>query len=111
MSRSTASAPQQQAKKQASPSGSSAGAAALRRKRRWAKIWNCRTAYLMLIPCLVSLLLFNYLPMFGLQIAFKNYRLAYTISEATWVGLKWFRQFFASAQCLRVVKNLSLIHI
>ena len=105
MSRSTASVPQQQAKKQASPSGSSAGAAALRRKRRWAKIWNCRTAYLMLIPCLVSLLIFNYLPMFGLQIAFKNYRLAYTISEAKWVGLKWFRQFFASAQCLRVVKN------
>ncbi len=72
-------------------------------------IWNDRIAYLMLIPAVLSLFIFNYLPMVGLQIAFKNYNIAYPMSEATWAGFKWFIQFFESSQFWLVTRNTLLI--
>lgn len=49
--------------------------------------------YLMLVIPLTILIVFKYVPMYGLQIAFKNYRITSTIEKAPWVGLKHFRKF------------------
>ena len=51
--------------------------------------------YLMVLPIVVYLLLFAYKPMYGLLIAFKDYRITLSIGEAEWVGLKYFKQFFS----------------
>ncbi len=52
---------------------------------------------LMCLPALAMLLVFNYLPMFGLVIAFKDYRFAKGIFGSEWVGFNNFRFIFGGA--------------
>lgn len=52
---------------------------------------------LMCLPALGMLIVFNYLPMFGLVIAFKDYRFAKGIFGSEWVGLNNFRFIFGGA--------------
>ena len=60
--------------------------------------------YLMLVPGLFFLFIYKLLPLWGLQIAFKNYKIfaAETpwkaIAESSWVGMKHFNKLFASSQ-------------
>ena len=50
--------------------------------------------YLLLLPGLIYLIIFEYGPMYGVQIAFKNYRASKGIWGSDWVGLKHFIRFF-----------------
>lgn len=59
-----------------------------------ARIWQSRTYYLLLLPALVYAVIFCYGPMYGLQIAFKDYKGALGIAGSRWVGLKHFESFF-----------------
>lgn len=49
--------------------------------------------YLLILPAIIYVLLMNYLPLFGVQIAFKNYRPSKGILGSEWAGLKYFKQF------------------
>ncbi|NSW92699.1 MAG: sugar ABC transporter permease [Firmicutes bacterium] len=75
------------------------------------RIWNYKALFLMLLPGLCFILLFNYGPMYGLQIAFKDYNIGEGIWGSSWVGLKHFKMFFSNASALRVLKNTLLISI
>ena len=46
--------------------------------------------YLMAIPGILFYVLFKYWPMYGVQIAFRNFNSALGITGSPWVGLKWF---------------------
>lgn len=61
--------------------------------------------YLFLLPAVLYIALFNYGPMYGLQIAFKNYVPAKGILESEWVGLKWFVTFFKTPRFWSILKN------
>ncbi|MFT3888262.1 MAG: ABC transporter permease subunit [Arachnia sp.] len=52
--------------------------------------------YLLLLPSFVWLIVFSYLPMYGLQIAFKEFSPVHGISGSPWVGLHQFERFFAA---------------
>ena len=65
--------------------------------------------YLMVIPGLLFYLLFKYWPMYGLQIAFRNYNPALGISGSPWVGLKYFDKFIHSFQFSSLMSNTFLI--
>jgi len=52
--------------------------------------------YFFLLPAVAYLFIFNYMPMYGIQIAFRNYNFADGIVGSPWVGLKWFEFFFSS---------------
>lgn len=52
--------------------------------------------YLLLAPALIYFLVFKYYPMYGVQIAFKDYRAIDGIWGSAWVGLKHFQRFFDS---------------
>lgn len=67
--------------------------------------------YLMVLPIVVYLLLFAYKPMYGLLIAFKDYRITLSIGEAEWVGLKYFKQFFSDPYCFRLFRNTLVINL
>ena len=79
------------------------------RKRYLNRIWSNRILYLMFLPILANFLIFHYLPMFGIQIAFRNYHPAYAISEAPWIGLKKFRDFFNSYYFWEYTRNTLVI--
>ena len=62
----------------------------------------------MMFPGLIYLLINNYLPMFGLVIAFKNMNWIKGIWGSDWVGLKNFQYLFASTDALVITRNTLL---
>lgn len=73
-------------------------------KRNWA-------LYCFLLPAVTLVFLFNYLPLFGLQIAFKDYSAAGGFFESPWVGMKHFLRFFNSPKFAPVILNTIKISV
>lgn len=70
--------------------------------------------YIIFLPALIYLLIFSYVPMYGVQIAFKNYIPARGILGSKWVGLSHFTRFFNSYYfdiALRNTLTLSLLSL
>jgi len=59
----------------------------------------------MLIPVVVYLVLFRYIPIFGVAISLKRYSPFLGFLESPWNGLEYFRQFFTSIYFVRVLRN------
>ncbi len=53
-----------------------------------------RNLYLFVIPGLVFFIVFRYVPVYFVQIAFRSYRVTRAVSDAPWVGFRYFRQLF-----------------
>lgn len=89
-----------------------------RGKRILRQLVEYRYLHLMVIPGIIFFLVFKYVPMYGIIIAFKNYKGAAggfsAIMSAPWIGFKNFETFFKSLYCERVFKNtiyLSLLRL
>jgi len=61
--------------------------------------------YVLLLPAMAYLFIFNYLPMYGLQIAFKDFRTSIGILGSPWVGLKHFERFVTFPNFWLIVTN------
>ena len=61
--------------------------------------------YLMILPVVVYFILFAYKPMYGIIIAFKQYRPTLGIMESPWVGLDQFVTFFRDPYFWRLLRN------
>ena len=64
--------------------------------------------WLMALPGIIALFLLNYMPMFGLTIAFKNYVPIKGILGSEWNGLENFKFFFTSIDAMRTLRNTVL---
>ncbi|MFF2479879.1 ABC transporter permease [Paenibacillus sp. NPDC058071] len=73
-----------------------------------AKLTKYRWQYVMVLPAIVLLFLFSYIPMAGIQVAFKNFHIGYTIWNAPWTGVENF-SFLQDDQFWIVVKNTIII--
>lgn len=71
----------------------------------WKKMWKYRQIYLLLLPALVYVVVFDYIPMYGVQIAFKNYKGVLGIWGSPWVGFKHFIDFFEGYYFWRLLRN------
>lgn len=65
--------------------------------------------YVMLLPTIIWFIVFLYKPMYGLQIAFKDYSIFRGVAGSPWVGLEHFQTLFGSDQFLRAIKNTIII--
>lgn len=61
--------------------------------------------YLMLILPLIQVIIFNYLPIYGIQIAFKDFKMKRGILGSTWVGFRHFEKMFSDPVFYRVLGN------
>lgn len=61
--------------------------------------------YLMLLPIIIYYLIFKFGPMFGLSIAFMDYKPAKGFAGSAWVGLKHFKNFFGNYYFGRLLRN------
>jgi len=61
--------------------------------------------YLLLLPTIIYFVIFHYGPMYGLQIAFKDFIAAKGIWGSPWIGFEHFRRFFRSYQFSKVLRN------
>lgn len=75
------------------------------RERLTKAILNNRQLYLFLLPAFAYFLIFHYLPMYGVQIAFRNFNPARGITGSEWVGLKHILRFFESYHFWRLIRN------
>jgi len=75
------------------------------------RIKRYKYLYLLFLPVLVWYIMFRYVPMYGIVIAFKNYNLFTGIADSPWVGFMYFKQFFESIFFWRLLRNTFLISL
>lgn len=83
----------------------------LRSQDIWKSIMRNRYLYLMFLPVFIYYVVFKYIPMFGVVIAFKDYNLFRGIQESPWVGFRYFMQFFESVYFGRLLRNTLMINL
>lgn len=67
--------------------------------------------YLLMVPAIVIFICFTYLPMYGIVIAFKDFRPAAGILGSKWAGLKYFQKYFSSYMFANTIKNTLVISL
>ncbi len=75
----------------------------------WQRVRRNWQLYVLLILPLIWLIVFRYAPMYGAQIAFRQYSPAFGIEGSPWVGLANFVRFFNSPKCEPVIVNTLVI--
>lgn len=75
------------------------------------RIFSCWQLYLLLIPGIVLTVIYKYIPMYGVQIAFRDYNAVMGFSGSPWVGLKWFEKFFSNYKSWDMIKNTVLLSL
>ena len=75
------------------------------KKKFWQKQWNYRDLYLIILIPFVYVFIFNYIPMYGITLAFKNYQVLRGILGSPWIGFHHFERFFSSHLIHYITKN------
>ena len=82
------------------------------RTRRLAKqYWKYRYLMMLLIPSVVMLIIFKYVPMYGVTIAFKDFKLRKGIMGSPWVGFDVFEKVFSMPVFWTAFKNTAVLGI
>lgn len=84
------------------------------KKTLWHYLKRDRFIYLLMLPGLLWYVVFCYLPMFGIIIAFEDYKPFWGLEgifNSQWVGLKHFMKFFSSPYFFRLLKNTLLLSV
>ncbi|GIP38426.1 sugar ABC transporter permease [Paenibacillus sp. J31TS4] len=76
--------------------------------KRFVKNWQL---YMFLLPALTYFIIFHYIPMYGVQIAFKDFFATKGIWGSPWVGFEHFTRFFKSYYFWRLLKNTLIINV
>lgn len=81
---------------------------ALRTKKYWEHNWQL---WIMLLPAIIYIFVFCYVPMYGVQLAFREYSFTEGITGGKWVGWKYFQQYFESPMFWPTLKNTFIISL
>ena len=69
---------------------------------------NWQLYALLLIPVVLTFI-YKYIPMYGIQIAFRDYKASRGYLGSEWVGFEWFERFFTAPTAARMIKNTFLL--
>lgn len=75
----------------------------------WQKMWQQKALILMTLPGLLVVFVFNYFPMYGVTIAFKDFSPRAGILRSPWIGLKWFDMFLGNPLAGKLLMNTFLL--
>jgi len=67
--------------------------------------------WIMILPAIVIIFIFNYIPMYGVQLAFREYDFTKGITGGEWVGLHYFKEFINSYMFADLMKNTVVISL
>lgn len=79
-------------------------------KQRWKQIKRNKYLWILMILPLAYYIIFCYGPMYGVLIAFKNYKIMDGVWGSKWVGLKWFAKFLPDPYFWKLVRNTLLLN-
>lgn len=75
------------------------------------KMWNYKWVYLMLLPVIIYFIVFKYVPMYGIVLAFKDYNVFKGIMESPWAGFRIFQKIFANKNFWNSIRNTFSLNI
>lgn len=81
------------------------------RNRITAKIYRRWQLYLFILLPVAHMIIFSYIPMYGVTLAFKDYSIRDGILASPWVGFKYFKQFFNTPDFWLLIKNTILLSV
>ena len=67
--------------------------------------------YVLILPAIIYFIVFNYMPLYGIQIAFKDFKAVFGISGSKWVSFKHFENFFHAYYFKRLLANTLLLNV
>lgn len=82
-----------------------------KKSRLQIRLRNNWQLYLLLLVPVVLTVIYKYIPMYGIQIAFRDFRASKGYLGSEWVGLDWFIRFFTSPNCGRMIRNTVLLSL
>jgi putative aldouronate transport system permease protein len=74
------------------------------------RVWQCKWLYLMLVPVIAYYVIFKYIPMYGITIAFKNYNIFKGIIDSPWCGFAIFEKIFKSKTLWNAIRNTLVLN-
>ena len=75
------------------------------------RMYKQRMRYLLILPFLTFMAVFNYAPMYGIVLAFKDYKIRKGIIGSPWAGLKYFEQLFTALSFREVLGNTIILSL
>lgn len=79
--------------------------------RTLVKMWNYKWIYLMLLPVMAYYIVFKYIPMYGVTIAFKDYNVFKGVLGSPWCGLEVFEKILSNKNFWEAIKNTLLLNV
>lgn len=77
----------------------------------WRRCVKCRELYIFLLPAVLLVVIFNYFPMYGVVMAFQDFKPALGIGGSPFVGLEQFQRFFALPNFWPLIQNTLLLSL
>lgn len=75
------------------------------------RLWQHKAFYLFLLPGVVWFFIFSYVPLYGVQVAFRDFTFSGGITGSPWAGWKYFEQFFSYYQSTDIIRNTIIISL
>lgn len=82
-----------------------------KRKSLWHGLRRDKFLYLLMFPGLVFFILFKYVPMWGIVIAFQDYSPYLGVVQSKWVGFEHFNRLFSNPDFVKLLRNTTMISI
>ena len=83
----------------------------IERRQTLERAWRMRQFYVLLVPAVVLLIVFKYVPMYGAGIAFVDYNIVKGVLGSTWNNFKWFSWVFNDFFFWRVLRNTVILSL
>lgn len=77
-------------------------------QRGWKKNWQL---WVMILPAILFIAIFCYGPMYGIQLAFRDFNFQKGLTGGDWAGLKYFQQYFQSPMFWPTIRNTFLLAV
>jgi len=75
----------------------------------WAQVWKDRWIYIIMLPGIAFFIIFRYVPIYGIQLAFKKMDISLGITGSPWIGLENFRLLFLDREFFYALRNTLII--
>lgn len=83
----------------------------LTKEQRWRKIKKSKYLYIIMLVPIIYYILFHYMPMYGVIVAFKDYNIVKGVMGSPWAGFKHFQKFLTDDYFWKLVRNTLLLNI
>ena len=80
-----------------------------KRKKLYKRLWSKRFLILIFLPAAAYYIIFHYVPMYGIVIAFKDYNMFKGVVGSEWVGIVNFQKIFASTDFWNALRNTIML--